>query len=76
MEKITELILGEEYQITIQFANNQFVTLDMKSKLHTARFSELRNKQLFYMAKTDGKLVYWPDGISISISEIMESAGI
>ena len=73
MEKITNVIIGEEYQLTIQFDNNQSVTIDMKSKLYTARFSELRNKQLFYMVKTDGKLVYWPDGLSLSINEIMEN---
>ena len=73
MEKITEVILGEEYQLTIRFDNHQSVSIDMKNKLHTARFSEIRNKQRFDMVKTDGKLVYWPDGISLSISEIMEN---
>jgi hypothetical protein len=48
------------------------VTIDMKKKLHTARFSELRNKQVFNEARTDGHSVNWPGGISIAISEIME----
>ncbi|SMD04428.1 DUF2442 domain-containing protein [Sporomusa malonica] len=72
MGKITEVILGDDYLVTVRFDNNHSVTINMKKKLHTARFSELRDKQVFNAAKTDGKSVHWPGGISIAISEIME----
>lgn len=45
----------------------------MKKKLFTARFSELRNKQTFRAAATDGKVVYWPGGVSMAVSEIIET---
>lgn len=72
MSKIKEVALGADYQVTVHFDNNHSVTIDMSTKLHTARFSELRNRQVFNAAKTDGKSIHWPGGISIAISEIME----
>ena len=72
MGKITAVVPGEDYLVTVHFDNNNFVTIDMKGKLCTARFSELRDKQVFGAVKTDGKAVYWPGGISMSISEIIE----
>jgi len=72
MGKITEMILDADYRVTVRFDNNHSVTIDMKNKLHTARFSELRNGSVFNAAKTDGKAIHWPGGISITIHEIME----
>lgn len=72
MGKIKEVILGNDYVITVRFDNNNSVDVDMKSRLHTARFSELRDYQVFSALQTDGKAVHWPGGISVSISELME----
>ena len=72
MGKITGVSFGNDYLVTVRFDNNHLVTIDMKKKLHTARFSELRDEQVFQAVKTDGKSVYWPGGIAISISEIIE----
>lgn len=72
MGKITEVTLSTDYLVTVRFDNGHTVTIDMKKKLHTARFSELRNERVFSAARTDGKAVNWPGGISISISEIVE----
>jgi len=72
MSKITAAIPGDDYLLTICLDNNHSITLDIKNKLHTIRFSELRDKQVFNAAKTDGKQVYWPSGLSIAVNEIME----
>ncbi|MDR3590804.1 MAG: DUF2442 domain-containing protein [Negativicutes bacterium] len=72
MGKITAVSTDQNYLVTVCFDNNHSVTIDMKKKLHTARFSELRNEPVFAAAKTDGKSIHWPGGISISIGEIME----
>lgn len=72
MKKIKEVVLGTDYLVTVRFDNNHSVTIDMNTKLHTARFSELRNRQVFEAARTDGKSIQWPGGISIAISEMME----
>lgn len=72
MGRIIEVILSDDYLVTVRFDSNHSVTINMKEKLHTARFSELRDKQVFNAAKTDGKSVHWPGGISLAISEIIE----
>ncbi|MBP2637809.1 MAG: hypothetical protein H6Q72_3716 [Firmicutes bacterium] len=72
MGKIKEIVIGADYQVTVHFDNSHSVTIDISTKLHTARFSELRNRQVFSAAKTDGKSIHWPGGISIAVSEIME----
>lgn len=72
MRKIAEVIPGADYLITVRFDNNYAVIIDMKQKLYTARFSELRNKEVYNSATTDGKSILWPGGMSIAITEIKE----
>lgn len=42
MGKIKEIVIGADYQVTVRFDNSHSVTIDMSTRLHTARFSELR----------------------------------
>jgi hypothetical protein len=72
MSKITEVILSDGYLLKVLFDNKQAAIIDMKKKLNTARFSELRDEKVFSAGKTDGKSVHWPGGLSIAVSEIME----
>lgn len=72
--KIIKAVPADDYCITIFFDNNHSVMLDMKNKLNTIRFSGLRNERVFRAAKTDGKSLHWPGGISMAVSEILELA--
>jgi len=72
MMKISNVIPTNEYCIIVQFDNQHSITLDLKGKLHTARFSGLRSESVFAAAKTDGKSILWPGGVSIAISEMLE----
>jgi hypothetical protein len=74
MAKITSVIPGDEYLLTVRLDNNSSVTVDLKKKLLTVRFSELRDQAVFRAAATDGKSVYWPGGFSLDLDEIMETA--
>jgi len=73
--KITGVFTNDEYLLTISFDNQHTATIDMRNKLHTARFSELNDINLFRSAKTDGRAILWANGISISTSEILEILG-
>lgn len=73
--KIEKIIPGEGYLITVLFDNKQSVTVDLKDKLKTVRFSELRKQAVFYSAITDGRAILWPGGLSMAISEIQDLAG-
>ncbi|HWR38338.1 MAG TPA: hypothetical protein VN611_02470 [Patescibacteria group bacterium] len=70
--KISKVVPMAHYRITVSFDNNQSVTLAMKEKLQTVRFSSLRNEQSFCAVQTDGKALHWPGGISMAVSEIIE----
>jgi len=70
--KIIKAVPVDDYCITVCFDNNDSVTLDMKGKLKTVRFSGLRSEQVFSAVRTDGKSVHWPGGISMAVSEIIE----
>ncbi len=70
--KIVSVRFGDGYLLTVDFDNYRSITLDMRRKLHTARFSGLNDVNLFRQAKTDGRSISWPNGISISTTEIYE----
>lgn len=71
MGKILDVTTSANFLVSVRFDNNHSVTLDMKSKLVTVRFSELADEEVFKAATTDGKSILWPGGISMAISEIM-----
>lgn len=70
--KIIKVVPADNYCITIFFDNSHSVTLNMKAKLKTVRFSGLRSEPVFREAETDGKSLHWPGGISMAVSEILE----
>ena len=70
--KIIKATPTDDYSITVCFDNSHSVTLDMKKKLQTVRFSGLDNEQTFRAVQTDGKSLHWPGGISMAVSEILE----
>lgn len=74
MEKITRIVTAPGYQVYVYFENNDIIILDLKEKINTVRFSDLRKLNRFIAASTDGRAVIWPGGISISIGEIKELA--
>lgn len=71
---ITEVFPGDDYVLTVRLDNHQDVTIDFTKKLRTLRFGELRTPENFRSAKTDGRSVYWPRGLALNLSEIMELA--
>ena len=74
MVNIKGFICGIGYLLSVCLDTNHSVTVDLGKKLHTARFSEIRDRTVFCAARTDGKMVYWPDGLSITVDEILELA--
>lgn len=74
MAKITGVTAGDGYLLTVRLDNNSTVTVDLKKKLFTARFSDLRDRRVFAAARTDGKAVHWPGGLSLAVGELMEIA--
>lgn len=74
MAKITAVTPGDGYVLTVRLDNNSTISVDFKRKLHTARFSELRDVEVFRAARTDGNAVLWPGGLSVDVGELLEIA--
>lgn len=64
------------FMIQVGFDNGTIVTLNMEHKLNTIRFQQLRDRELFCSAGTDGYSIKWNEFIEISITEIFEIAQI
>lgn len=64
------------YIIKVRFNNGTTVTLDMKHKLKTMRFQQLKDKKLFCSAVTDGYCIRWNEFIEMSVTEIFEMAQV
>jgi hypothetical protein len=64
----------KNYTIKARFDNGTALTLDMKHKLKTLRFQQLKDKELFCSAMTDGYSIRWNEFIEISVTEIFEIA--
>lgn len=74
MGKITAVVPGDGHRLTVRLDNGSAVTVDLRKKLFTVRFAELRDEAAFRAAATDGKSVCWPGGLSVDLGEIMEIA--
>lgn len=74
MARIAEVTAGDDYLLTVRLDDGGTVTVDLKRKLFAARFSELRDRQVFAAARSDGKAVHWPGGLSLAVGELMEMA--
>lgn len=73
--KIASVTANAEYSLTVCFENQHTVIIDMRQKLQTARFSSLGDWNQFSAVQTDGRAILWPNGTSISTSEILEILG-
>lgn len=76
MPTITSIQPLSNYVIKVRFDNGTTLTLDMKRKLKTMRFQQLKDKKLFCSAVTDGNCIRWNEFIEISVTEIFEIAQI
>ncbi|HWQ62384.1 MAG TPA: DUF2442 domain-containing protein [Negativicutes bacterium] len=74
MARITEVIPGDGWLLTVRLDNGGAVTVDLKKKLRTLRFSMLRDREVFTAANTDGNTVYWPEGLTVDLDELLELA--
>lgn len=73
MEPILRIETQDKYNILIELASGHRIILDLSQKLHTIRFHELTNPDVFKKAKTDGYSIIWKNGkIVVSFGEILD----
>lgn len=62
-----------EYTVLIELTSGHKIILDLSKKLHSIRFREIANQDVFKRAYTDGYSVIWKNGkIMISFGEIID----
>lgn len=74
MATITGVAAGAGRLLTVRLDNGCAITVDLKDKLRTARFSLVRDGAVFAAAATDVKTVFWPGGLSVDLDEILDLA--
>ena len=60
---------GEPEEIIIELDNGNVIILSLKTKLYEPLFAEIIEK--LYIPETDGKRIYWANGASLTLGEIM-----
>ena len=73
MGPIAKIETQDKYNILIEMASGHRIIVDFSKKLHTIRFHELANPDVFKKAVTDGYSIIWQNGkIMVSFGEILD----
>lgn len=73
MGPIYRIETQSEYTVLIELTSGHKIILDLSKKLHSIRFREIANQDVFKRAYTDGYSVIWKNGkIMISFGEIID----
>lgn len=73
MGPISRIETRDKYKILIELVSGHIIILDLTKKLHTIRFHELKNPDVFKKAVTDGYSIIWKNGkIMVSFGEILD----
>ena len=87
MAKITGVIAGDNYLLFERFDGIQPRRIPVRRRgkgrlgppgnsftalIRVRPFFELRDKQVLTAARTDGKVIYWLGGLSLTIGELVE----
>lgn len=71
---IKEVVPKDDYRLEVLLENGSSIILNLESRLQTARFGMLADKELFLSASTDGKCIRWGNFIEISLTEVFQLA--
>ena len=63
----------EDYRLYMEMEGGSTVTVDLSGKLHTMKYAELADTELFNSVTTDGDYVIWGEGrLRLTVNELME----
>ena len=72
MTKMEKVLFLEDYRLEITLADGRNCVFDMKPKLKTVRFNELRSVDIFLTGTLkNGQVICWSNGTELSLDEIM-----
>lgn len=69
---ICHLDFQENYELCISLYNGQKIYYDLKPKLHTMRFVDILNKELYKQGRLlKNKIIRWNGNTEITLDEIL-----
>lgn len=73
MNYIKSVVPLKGYRLFMEMESGSNVIVDLSVKLHTMKYTELKDEALFKNVKTDGDYVIWGDGrLRLTANELME----
>lgn len=58
--------------LELELSGGHRISVNLETKLPTARFSSLRDRHLFEKVSTDGHMVIWGEYLSMTLDEVLE----
>lgn len=74
MRHIKSVKPNKAYCLEIALDNGSSIILNLKDKLETIRFSDLKDHAFFCKAETDGICIRWGNTVEISLQEAFQLA--
>jgi hypothetical protein len=74
LSRIQAINAKADYRLEVLLDNGSSITLNLKNRLKTIRFSPLADPKFFGKAITDGNFIRWDHQVEISINELFELA--
>lgn len=73
MSRIHSVLLTEDHKIAVELENGSSFVYNMRSKLLTARFAALADKEFFQRGRLiDGDCIKWSDSLMIYAYEMLD----
>ena len=66
-----DALTGKGIYLIVDLYNNGSISVSLDSKADDPLFAENNRDRRCYEAKTDGSRVYWPNGASLTLDEII-----
>lgn len=74
LSHIQGIHIKEDYKLEVLLDNGSSITLNLKSRLRTVRFSPLADPEFFGKATAAGDFIRWNNQVEISVTELFELA--
>ena len=74
MTHIERIVVKDDCKLETHLENGSIITLNLKSRLETQRFSPLADPIFFALATTDGRFIRWGEKVEISLTELFQLA--
>ena len=66
-----DMLTGKGIYLVVDLSNDQSISVSLDSKADDPYFKEINRDKRCYEVKTDGRRVFWSNGASLTLEEII-----